>query len=839
VSRKTRKTAKAVALGRTRATGQTRVADLVEALGSTDPESRCFAVLKLSRHGGDENVAALREKLGGEDLELAACARIALTKIEAKPEPATSPTPALQELVGQLVSPYPPERLAAIRKLCARPVAEALPPLLTSLEVEIDGGVLSQLVRAVARLDGGARRALILGYFAHRDARVRAAALESLWGDMDPAIGQAALPLAKDESSLVKASALVLLIRRATETSRAMAQTVLASQRTWMRLTALFALGGMTEPWARQMVIQTIRNPALPSLVRAAAREAIGLAASGAHAPSDDATVFTDLTRHLPPIGDAEVLSAALDDQDPLWRVHGLQNAHRFGQTALPWLVRQVQHETDPLVLATLVKALARVGGGAHQAAIRGFLEHEDERVRSNALEALALASPGPELDGVLKNLLAEDEGPRLRKQAASQLFASNPDAAVAHFRGLVLGQDASARGGALSIVASVKDDRLLAVMSDALRDQRRDVYSVAAQTLTRCAREWPAAGELLAAFQAGKVAGEVVDGEPVSALLHELNSAKAADRVRAMSRLVGSRDMRVNTMLEMNLGARDPEVAHEAARVLRERHRHFTLPGLYEQLGELYGRLTRAGHILVPQDVAARLPDVPEAGEALDADRLRWLGKALYDTFEEDVELDDALRTVCLEVRSALEQLGQIASPASKVERSAALEALRREHFAQLRDDARGRDDSPGADGEEGRFKRPAFAAAACVTVLAVMFSWSAGEEPPPAAEGGPAAASSVRSLDSMALEPNPERFKQRFGGRPVSITGKLLSSPGGEAADVRSGTVMFRVKAKKGAIPPELRVAGPCQIEGTVVELDASGVIHVEGTLIASREL
>lgn len=837
MARKTRKTTRAVVLNRSRSAGQTRLDRLLDHITSADPETRCQAALSLGRLGGPEALEPLEAAALGDDLDLAACARTGLALLA--PRLDQDKTTPIKELKSRLGSPYVTERIGAFRALAARSAAEALPHLVPVLEVETDRRALCVLILAIGRLDDGTHRGALLKLLKHREDAVRAAALETVWHVQDTEIGHAAIALARDPSEKVRASAIILLVRRAQDTSRAMAERVLASNRQWMRLTALFALGGMSEPWARTMLIQHIRDISLPPLVRALAREAVGIVGAGRPPePAGNETVYTDLTRHLQSLPDAAAIQAALGSADPLQRVHALQNSKRFAnEQMLPLVVRLVDFETDPLVLATLVKALGRLGGTQQVAAIRGFLEHTDERVRANAVEAMALANPGAELDTLLKGLLAEDEGPRLRKQAAAQLFASNPVAALDHFRGLVLGADVAARAGALSIISAVQDDRLCEVLREALKDQRREVYEPVIGMLSKIGSDWSAAHELLAAFRRGEVAGEVIEDRAVGALLScEMNSPRSADRVRAMGLLANAKDPRVATVLELNLSSRDPEVAHVASRVLRDRHRTMTLPALYQKLGEVYGDRSRAGELVVPQDVADRLPPGELGGEEEeDPDRLRWLGKSLYDAFDDDVELDAELRQLCLEVRSALEQLGSIISPVSRPERVAATNAMMRR--SQLGLEASGIAARPPREAlEDAPVAAPArswgpLVVVGLVLILGVSSFFSDGGAEDVETTAG-ATDSSTRMLDAMALENNPDRFRERFRGRSMNVVGRIVSVGDSHALDLRSGTVLFRVRKKGGALPAGLRIGQSCEVQGSVADMDADGSITLDAT-------
>jgi hypothetical protein len=412
----------------------------------------------------------------------------------------------------------------------------------------------------------------------------------------------------------------------------------------------------------------------------------------------------------------------------------------------------------------------------------------------------------------------------------------------------MILGDDPTTRQSALQILLTFQDERLLSVLRDALKDPRREVYGQAYEALRRVAAGWDRARVLLESFHGGQIVGEVVDGEPVSALLFAMNSPKSADRLRAMGKLLYASDPRVNVVFELNLTSRDPDVAKEAARTLRERHRVFTLPRLYLGLGEIYNKRTAAGMALVPQHLADKLPrgsDLSSSGGKGEEERLRWVGKTLFDAFEEDVDIDAELRTICLDIRAALEQMGSVAAtpsnadltgktaamPAAAVQEPTAAQSLVNEIEVGLEREI------PEEPGGASLGSRLAVGAVACafVGIVAWIVPWDEFGGPGEAGhetEGAPTQERSIRILDSVCLERSPEKFAQKFKNRRVSFQARLLQINDPTSALLRSGSVLFHLKTPRSSSAlSTVRPGQMCEIAGSISGRQSDGSIDLEG--------
>lgn len=861
MSRKSRRTTRNIAILRARAVQSDRLETLITGLGSRDLDTASLAALKLGRLGDLKCIELLEQAIVSGDPRVEWCARAALDQVEARlasDMPASTPA-ELESLSQKLRSPHLKERSEAVRDLRLRDPGPLLPRLMKCLQQESDPMVLGALIRLILSQRVDAHRETFVPFLTHKELVIRSSTIEGFWGWDDARLVQSILTMYKDSPPKVRGPLFVMIIRRGGPPAQTLVARLITASTMWMNLCAIYAMGGLDEAWARQILVDHIRNPNQPEVVRGLAREAIALSRDP-EAPREagaegDVTLWTDLTRHLGDLADEAAVMRGLEDKDPLERVHALQNARRFpGPNLLGCLRRLLKWEADPLVLATMVKALARVGGPAQGPEIRKFLSHENSRVRSNALEALTQLKLGPELDTICKNILLEDEVPRIHKQAAAHLFDTNPEDALRHFRGMIMGEDPDIRANALQIMMSFQDDRMIAVLREALKDPSPAVYGQAYGVLCSVAPEWGEAKHLLELYHRGEVVGEVIEGEPVSALLYLMNSPRPAERIHAIGKLLHADDPRVNVVLELNLTARDPNVANEAARALKERHRLFTLPGLHLQLGTLYNDRAVAGMRLVPHSLAERLSRVgAESNLRGTDDWLRWAGQTLFDAFEEDIELDAEIRSVCLEIRTAMEQMGSIAALPESGGReatagtmtgvSAETQALTRFEFPEL---TLGTDmrtaAGPAAAPASNKLRLGIAIGALSFAGLAVISS------PDQAArtktvftrdDGPPTVERSIRLLSAMCLEKDPERFAERFGGHKVLFSGKLLQVIDRSNALVQSGTTLFRVKTPSSTNLGTLRPGQICEVTASIVARQADGSAQLEGTVRLANEV
>lgn len=545
--------------------------------------------------------------------------------------------------------------------------------LIDLLEQATDPDETARLCREILRRRETRVRDRMLPYLRHAQSWVRACAVAGFWGWDDPAVHRAVTDLGRDESARVRGQVLVHVILSDRPEARSLVlRMTQATVPAWAQLATIYGLGRANRSWTHRELTRLVSVTTLTPVARRLVREVValprgrsGLADAGR--PREDSTVRTDLTRHLPPLPTEVAVLEALGDADVLVRVHALQNAARFPSAVmLPDLRSMADSDTDPLFLATLMITLGAVGGPDEAPTVRRFLDHPDPRVRANALQVLA-AMPEP-LPRAQVHALLVDDAPRVRVQAAAYLFRRDPEAALRHFRGLVLGNDNQAREGALYTLARLRDTRVLALFRQALLDRRRHVYRHAYEVLTGLAKDWTEATAIIEEYREGQIVGEVIDGEPVSALIPMLDSPTPSERIEAMAKLVSAEDPRVEMMLELNLAARDPEVRVKAAEVLSRRHVKQTLPRLHRQLGRIYAQQLQSDLAPVPRALALELAPLcenspGEAGEGHGNDRAMELGQAIYCAFRDGIPLDAELVRPCQEIHSLVLQMESYSS--------------------------------------------------------------------------------------------------------------------------------------------------------------------------------
>lgn len=554
----------------------------------------------------------------------------------------------------------------------------------TRLERETDSAALGMLCRRAGERMDTRTRDRLLPFLKHASPWVRACAVEGFWRWEDEIVKRAIPVLWKDDDARVRSHVVVFMVMHDRAETRAMVKKLLQpSVPLWGQLATVYGLGLAAKSWALKELSQVVASSNLPTVVRQLAREVIP--ASAPHqgtrdkaSAKPDPTIRSELTRHLPPILDEAMMLEALRDPDVLVRVHALQNAGRFPPpVSLPVLHQMMEEERDPLFLATLMTTLGRIGGEPEFLTIERHLDDTDPRVRANALEVLS----GQAREIVPEKLerLLTDANPRVRTQAAAYLFRRDPATAETHFRALVLGTENTAREGAFFTLSRLRETCVLNILRDALVDGRRHVYRQAYDVLVALAEEWPEAADALEEYREGQVAGEVAEGEPVSALLALMDSPAPADRIEAMKKLARAEDARVEMMLELNLAARDPAVRTKAAQVLSQRHMEQTLPRLFRRLGVNYTDATARGEAPVPRRLARQFNAMEtepltaagsEFGPGADeGERMLRLGHALYEAFRKQVFFDEMLRKSCQEIHSFQQQMASydIAPGASK----------------------------------------------------------------------------------------------------------------------------------------------------------------------------
>jgi hypothetical protein len=394
-----------------------------------------------------------------------------------------------------------------------------------------------------------------------------------------------------------------------------------------------------------------------------------------------------------------------------------------------------------------------------------------------------------------------------------------------------------------------MQDERTLPVFREALLDPRREVYVQAHQLLENVSGDWQTAKQILADFHDGKVAGEVVEGEPVSALLAIVNSPHAQERMNAIRKLAVARDPRVEVVLELNLTSKDPSVRKEATRALRRRHQEITLPMLFTRLGQSCLDLTRDGHAPVPHPLRLKLEKFrQEHREANRPDPLEAeMGRLLHHAFEDGESFDARLRAICQEIRAAMAQVaGEPLDGANPPATGAAGSAARQRKviFEKLLLEADSGPETPFEFQETVQESRlsplkalgAGFAVIWVGTILVAYQFGGKGGRPAQVSTELLSREQTVKSLDEMAMEQDSDQFRQRFWGTRLSFTAHLERIGDDlSMALVRRGSALFKVTplGLTERLPKGLKRGAVHAVTGAITGLDSDGTISLEGTL------
>jgi HEAT repeat protein len=122
---------------------------------------------------------------------------------------------------------------------------------------------------------------------------------------------------------------------------------------------------------------------------------------------------------------------------------------------AAPLLRSRLPAEDDPWVLATMVKALAALGGPEDVGHLSPRLSHFDPRVRANTAEALGMLGTSEALAAVRPHLSSPD--PRMRGIAALVMMAESPAEALDTLQAMAMSSDDAQREAALYRFAKLR----------------------------------------------------------------------------------------------------------------------------------------------------------------------------------------------------------------------------------------------------------------------------------------------------------------------------------------------------------------------------------------------
>lgn len=151
-------------------------------------------------------------------------------------------------------------------------------------------------------------------------------------------------------------------------------------------------------------------------------------------------------------------------------RLYAVQSLGLIGENkVLTPLLNLLNSEQDPFVVATLVKAIARVGGSQLIPIIARYLKDPDARTRANTIEALEIIGD-PKIIKFLVPLL-QDENNRVRANAIKVLSKFGKTNMFEKLQEMIQSDDASTRASAIYALTAIGGDQVLDILSLAKND--------------------------------------------------------------------------------------------------------------------------------------------------------------------------------------------------------------------------------------------------------------------------------------------------------------------------------------------------------------------------------
>lgn len=267
----------------------------------------------------------------------------------------------------------------------------------------------------------------------------------------------------------------------------------------------------------------------------------------------------------------SQQIDALLGSAEPKVRARVAQCLALNLSPAIPLLLAvRLDVESDPLVQAYLIQALAVTGGSQYVPAIAAHVDNHDHRVRHSAIEALTAADDPDLLLHILHRLKDPDMG--IRRLVWSSLQHRSRDEVLRTVDVLLSREDATARYTALHVLRFFDEESALRRIEPVLEGQPGLPRDGALETLRFLARKGNVrAGQLLERH--GEEAG---DKNPVpeateERLILDLGHSSPGVRIAAMHRLRELCGVRLLDQVEGLLRDPDPAVRQAARSAVRE----------------------------------------------------------------------------------------------------------------------------------------------------------------------------------------------------------------------------------------------------------------------------
>lgn len=483
----------------------TDLAPILKLLHSADENDRRQGILELIRCG-DQMTVPILTKLAAEDtsVEVRYYARRALGSIRGRigtvEQGSTPGIPdiSVRDLLG---SDSPHIRFEGLKKALANPDPENARMVRRALERETVTALRASFVVGLGRLGGPDEVDLLTGYLRDPDSRVRANAVEALATIGSEEAYLPLVPLLQDEDNRVRANAIKALQAYGGAPLLSLLRRMASESEVWMRDSAMYALVHFKSPHAIAVIARMATEAEPLDRLREKALDILkGFAEAGNTlarewlekiSPSFKPVLgpIVPPAQEPQPPPDPSAL-ANLDAPEMEARLQALtwltENATAED---LPPLLGRLQLEIEPLLVSMILSLLRRLRFKDAFSAILPFLESRDDRVRANAVEALATIDP-PKALSYLHPLLKDDNN-RVRANVIHALCADDLFDPVEPLRTLVEDSRDVFRRSALYVISLIRRPRFVEFLDRLLDDTEPPVRDMSFAIL----EEYQAAG--------------------------------------------------------------------------------------------------------------------------------------------------------------------------------------------------------------------------------------------------------------------------------------------------------------------------------------------------------
>lgn len=376
------------------------------------------------------------------------------------------------------------------------------------LSEEKNPTVVATLISAIGALKQPQDVKLLASFLRHSDSRVRANVVESLLEINLPVSLSLVYPMLQDEDHRVRANAAKALAVEgkfgAMDILRRMAQ----SEKLWMRDAAAYALGCLDSESAVEILVELFndRNRA----VRDKAQKALDKFAQNG---SVVAKRFIDGLSHEEPepetidevteeISDPLPGEYSLNDPNPKVRMNYINNIiNKSDDSKLKEIENHLQKEENDFVISRIISAIGILGKKdprEHLNVLRAYLSHPDNRIVSNAIDAVTSLGVKQLVPQVKLHLNNTDA----RIRASAIIFLHNePDLNLGkEVSALVHSQDVSMQRAASYVVEKLgqKKPGIISTLLPLLSSDNDEVYFDTFESLERMANKGISEAQML-----------------------------------------------------------------------------------------------------------------------------------------------------------------------------------------------------------------------------------------------------------------------------------------------------------------------------------------------------